>query len=248
MLPEIRPDLEYFSWKDIIIYQQDDVLKVGTDALLLGVWVPRVSNQVGSILDAGTGGGILALMMAKAFPEAIVTAMDIDDRAIRLVQLNVQHSKWNERIHVVRGDITEPGSADQSGYDLVLSNPPYFSNGPLPMQDFNLTAKHNLASVESWVQGLTSRLKPGGHLCLVVPAQSAYSWIAAVNTMRYYCCDRLDVYSFAADRVAKRSLLHFTNELQRPGIDQLVIHSDEQHYTQAYLDLAGIAVPSTLIS
>ena len=56
-------------------------MKVGTDGALLGAWAQGGAR----ILDVGTGTGVVALMMAQRFPNAWVTAIDIDDTKLGIV-------------------------------------------------------------------------------------------------------------------------------------------------------------------
>ena len=71
MRPDLTTKSEFFSWRGLTIYQHEEVLKVGTDAVLLGSWIRDVVVGATSILDAGTGTGILAMMYTYGQTPAI---------------------------------------------------------------------------------------------------------------------------------------------------------------------------------
>jgi tRNA1(Val) A37 N6-methylase TrmN6 len=93
---------EIFTWKEISVKQDGNVFKVGTDALLLGTWVPKMICDPTLILDVGTGTGIISLMMALSYPDSIITAIDIREEAIHLARYNFQNSKWHERLKAIQ--------------------------------------------------------------------------------------------------------------------------------------------------
>lgn len=90
-----------FRFKQFAIEQDRCAMKVGTDGVLLGAWAEGGQR----VLDIGTGTGVVALMMAQRFPEATVTAVELDHAAAQQAQENVNASPFAERITVVEGDI-----------------------------------------------------------------------------------------------------------------------------------------------
>jgi tRNA1Val (adenine37-N6)-methyltransferase len=86
-----------FVFKQFKILQDKCAMKVGTDAVLLGSWV-NTSNAK-TILDIGTGSGIIALMLAQK-SDATIDAIDIDKNAFMQATENVSFCKWKERIQI----------------------------------------------------------------------------------------------------------------------------------------------------
>ena len=107
-----------FQFKQFTICQDLCAMKVGTDGVLLGAW----ANGGKRILDAGTGTGIIALMMAQRYPNAVVTAIDIDEGAVKQAQQNVVQSPFSQQITVLHNTLQE----HQGEYDAIISNPPFF--------------------------------------------------------------------------------------------------------------------------
>lgn len=228
------------------ILQRGPVHKVGTDAVLLGGWIARVIPLAHRILDAGTGTGILALMAAKHFQSAILHAIDIDPEAVELASMNVIHSDLSSRISVSCSDLINLADDQYLKYDLVVSNPPYYNTGILPVSEAKSRAKHMTVPESSWMKGLQKCTGPGGHICVIVPGESAVHWVREANALGYYTCDRLNVFSTTNDTVPKRILLHFTARLEKPFISRLDIYHNDQTYTDEYLQLTGIQVKSQI--
>ena len=69
-----------FTFKQFTIHQDRCAMKVGTDGVLLGAWAP-LYNEPYSVLDVGSGTGLIALMIAqRSFAEQI-DAVEIDQNA-----------------------------------------------------------------------------------------------------------------------------------------------------------------------
>ena len=69
-----------FQFKQFNIEDSSSPMKVGTDAVLLGTWMPTKNNNP-KVLDIGTGCGVISLMMAQRMPHAEIHAIDIDNGA-----------------------------------------------------------------------------------------------------------------------------------------------------------------------
>ena len=75
-----------------------------------------------SILDIGTGSGCIAISLAKALPQASVTAIDISGEALAVAQTNAANNevtiRWQQQDILATPSLTEQ-------YDVIVSNPPY---------------------------------------------------------------------------------------------------------------------------
>jgi tRNA1Val (adenine37-N6)-methyltransferase len=113
-----------FRFKKFEVRHDRCAMKVGTDAVLLGAYIFPGSYH--SILDAGTGTGLLSLMMAQRFPEALITAIEIDEDACRQAEENFSSSPWANRLSLHHVPFQEFSASTREKYDLLISNPPYF--------------------------------------------------------------------------------------------------------------------------
>lgn len=82
-----------------------------------------------SILDVGTGSGVIALTLALEYSEAAVSAVDISEKALALAQENAARLGVAERVHFVFGDIW-PDEAEP--FQLIVANLPYIPSGEIP--------------------------------------------------------------------------------------------------------------------
>lgn len=115
---------ELFRFKHFAVRQDKCAMKVGTDGVLLGAW----ANGGSRILDIGAGTGLLSLMMAQRFPLSRVEGVEIDGQAALQASENVDASPFASRISIMHRPIQQFVPAQP--YDCVVSNPPFYLNGP----------------------------------------------------------------------------------------------------------------------
>jgi ribosomal protein L3 glutamine methyltransferase len=89
------------------------------------------SERVRSALDMCTGSGCLAILLAHAYPEADVDAVDISSEALTVAQRNVADYGLADRINLIRSDLF--ANLPEKNYDLVISNPPYVTANDMDM-------------------------------------------------------------------------------------------------------------------
>lgn len=104
-------------------------MKVATDSCLFGAVLaslPINQKENSSILDIGSGTGLLALMFAQKHPNALIDAVEIDTNAFHQLKENVEVSVWNDRIIPIHSDVKEYPFSNK--YDCIFSNPPFYEN------------------------------------------------------------------------------------------------------------------------
>ncbi len=144
-------------------------MKVGTDGVLLGAWCPIEDSK--RVLDVGTGCGVIALMVAQRNATAIIDAIDIDHNAIEEATLNFNHSPWSSRLTAIECDFNNMDREHR--YDLIISNPPYFTNGVLPTGDARTTARHTeTLNYHQLIDGAARLLSDNGSLAIITPIEA----------------------------------------------------------------------------
>src|SRR5688572_5036500 len=114
---------DFFEFKKFRIMQDRCAMRVSTDAVLLGAWV--AVNGSKTILDIGTGTGVIALMLAQK-SDAVITAIDIDRESTEQAASNVNESCFAGRVAVEHCSFQDFVKRSSQKYNLIVTNPPYF--------------------------------------------------------------------------------------------------------------------------
>ena len=129
-----------------MIQQDKCSMKVCTDSCLFGAWVASLIEKKEinpeTILDIGTGTGLLSLMLAQK-TNAGIDAVEIDSNAFEQAKENILFSPWKDQIKIFNADIKQWNAPTK--YDLIISNPPFYENDLLPEDDGKNISKHSAA-------------------------------------------------------------------------------------------------------
>lgn len=220
-----------FRFKQFEIRDELSAMKIGTDGVLLGAWVD-ISND-STILDIGTGTGLVALMCAQRNKEATIEGIDIVEDAVMEARQNVTSSPWDKRITIVNSDIRT--YAPDTRYDHIVSNPPFFLSSLHSPDAARTTARHTTTlTYGDLVTAAERLLRPEGRLSVVLPTDCAMQF-------RYTAFERLwlrhitDVTTREGE-APKRTLMEFqlTSYPLMPRHDTLTIHHADGSYTEQY--------------
>ena len=160
----------WFKFKQFTINQSGSAMKVGTDGVLLGAWV-SLPERGSEVLDVGTGTGLLSLMIAQKFLNAKLTAIDIDRSSCIQAKENFQGSKWKDRINIEEVSFQDFCLQSVQNYDLIIVNPPYFSNSLLAADSSRSLARHQKSlSLDELVIGVKKCLHPEGYFSIILPS------------------------------------------------------------------------------
>ncbi len=166
-----------FRFKQFAVLNDRTAMKVGTDGVLLGAWCPVAGAR--HVLDVGTGCGVIALMIAQRNHEAVITGIDIDHDAVQEATLNFERSPWSDRLTAVEGNFNDMST---SGFDVIVSNPPFFTNGVLPAGDARIAARHTQSlTYRQLIEGAARLLSSYGALALISPTDAEGEIIEAAT-------------------------------------------------------------------
>lgn len=231
-----------FRLKQFALRQSHTAMKVGTDAIVLGAWVANLGLNPRRILDIGAGTGILSLMLAQAYPDAYIDAIELDEGAALDARYNFTLSPWGERLRLYQGDALN--FLPLEPYDLIISNPPFFVDNSLPA----VGQSRQLARQEQ-VQGLglynliTSSclwLNSTGYLCLISPydrelalRQAACEALMYFQDLCVFCSRPNHPLRFISSLRPMSSLQSYTP----CQLGELIHRSESGAYTEAYRKL-----------
>lgn len=163
----------FFQYRQFSIDQRHAAMKVGTDSDLLGT----LSAGGQRILDVGTGTGVLALMLAQRYPQAFITAIEIDDNAVIDAQANFAASPMGQRITLHHTSFQEfvaqsQARGETAAYDAVVCNPPYFDLSLECPDDSRTRARHSSSlPFDTLAAGAYELLSPGGLFSVCIPTE-----------------------------------------------------------------------------
>lgn len=250
-----NPDREtVFRFKQFDVSNRLSAMKVGTDGVLLGAWsslppeeeenaLPEAKGASApvypSILDVGCGTGLIALMLAQRCPQAHIRGIEIDNMAAEEAQGNFSASPWADRLSVIKGDfIAIHDIVGDQKFDLIVSNPPFFTTGEKSPDQARMAARHEASLPLSTLVETSCRiLSDNGHICIVLPAdrEEELKYLAVVN---HLCLSRLTRVSTVTTKPPRRILAELRHGPSSPTIlSQLHIHGPKGGFSAEYISL-----------
>lgn len=157
-----------FQCKQFTIHQYQCAMKVTEMACLFGAWVASKVHSKSTILDIGSGTGLLSLMMGQKNQNAEILGIEIDELAVSQSIDNLKTAKFNHKINFMQQDIRT--WQFHSTFDVITCNPPFFEN-QLSTQDFKKkTAWHSDSlTLEELLSRCNMQLQADGVLYLLLP-------------------------------------------------------------------------------
>jgi tRNA1Val (adenine37-N6)-methyltransferase len=226
-----------FHFKEFSIAQDRCAMKIGTDGVLLGAWTSLEGNPQ-SILDIGSGTGIIALQLAQRSLAATIDAVELDDDAYEQCSENFEASPWPDRLFCYHASIQEFASEIDENYDLIVSNPPFYaedfkSNDPardaarfsdsMPFEHLLVCAAHLLSE--------------NGVFSVIIPKKEQ-TRLTELALQQGLHPKRICEVRGTANSEIKRVLMDFSPILTETiKTEELIIETDRHQYTKEYINL-----------
>ncbi|HEU4496641.1 MAG TPA: methyltransferase [Flavobacterium sp.] len=221
-------------------------MKIGTDGVLLGAWTP-VPDKIFSVLDIGSGTGIIALMLAQRTGAQQIDALEIDADAYEQAVENFENSPWSDRLfcfHAALDEFVEEledGPSDgepAQQYDLVISNPPFYT------EDYKTgSAQRDRARFADAMpfadltEAAALLLSESGIFSVIVPYKEEERCIALAKDSALFPLKITRVKGTPTTET-KRSLLAFSRRISEDfPVDGLAIETSRHAYTEEYIAL-----------
>lgn len=210
-------------------------MKVGTDSVLLGAWA-NLTNAC-TVLDVGTGTGLLSLMCAQRTKKSRITGIEIDENAYSEAVYNVDKSPWHDRICLKRCSLQKFKSKTIEKYDYIICNPPFFSNSLKSPSAGRSIARHDDAlTLETLLHYSVSLLKPQGIAGLIIPVVRYDDFLSQLMNNKLHVTRKTSVRSKQGGKVI-RILVECSREKQECIETNLAIRSDtDNQYTREYIE------------
>lgn len=226
-----------FSFKLFSVEQDQCAMKIGTDGVLLGAWAP-IENNPFSILDIGTGTGIIALMLAQRSSAQQIDALEIDEKAYEQAVNNFENSPWTDRLFCFHAGLDEFVEEPEDEYDLIVSNPPfYIEDYKTNNEQRDLARFADAMPFEELIEAADLLLSENGIFSIIIPFKEEERFLALTKEYELFPLKITRLKGTPTTEI-KRSLLAFgRNQSQNIIIDELVIETDRHIYTPEYIAL-----------
>lgn len=222
-----------FKFKQFDVDQSGCAMKINTDGVLLGALADADRPQ--TILDIGTGTGVIALMLAQRFTDAKVDAVEIDISAAETARRNFQNSPFSYRLLAYPFGFAEFFERyPDKKYDLIVSNPPFYINSLKSPETKRELAKHADRNFFSdLISCSLKHLAKGGLIYLILPLDTValVKQIALEN--RLFLKKKTSIFSYRNSE-PHREILVLSSETDKVIDDKFVIYESPKVYTEQY--------------
>lgn len=228
-----------FKFKEFTIHQDKTAMKVGTDGVLLGAWC-TVEKFPDTVLDIGSGTGIIALMLAQRSDAMTIDAVEIDENAYEQTVENFEQSDWADRLYCYNASFQEFANEiaeEEETYDLIVSNPPFYTD------DFetenvarNKARFTSSLSFNELIFGVSKILSSTGKFVAIIPFKEEENFINLAKEHNLFL-NRVCRVQGNKTSAIKRVLMEFSFHQTKIKSAHLIIEIERHNYTEDYINL-----------
>lgn len=229
---------EVFRFKQFNILQKDSTMKVNTDGVLLGAWCDIEGRK--KALDVGSGTGVIAIMLAQKSPDLIAHGLEIDNTAFGESSSNMQQSPFRERLTAIHSSVQEYARSTTERYDLIISNPPFYSGGTFSLNENKANVRHTIKlSHTDLLNAVRKLLSADGVFDLILPHIEGWRFIELAGQYDLYPVRITEVFTRehkTVERLLIRLGLKYKGMCNR---DQLIVQKSgtSNDYTDEFIAL-----------
>jgi tRNA1Val (adenine37-N6)-methyltransferase len=238
--------MSLFKFKEFTVAQDRCAQKIGTDGVLLGAWA-TTQQEPRTILDIGSGTGVISLMLAQRFANSNIEALEIDVDAYEQATENFENSPWGDRLFCFHATFQEFYEEVEERYDLIVSNPPFYDADSVKntgqIEDKRQQARFDDAlPFEELVYGVYQLLEKDGTFACIIPKDREKHFLEITSHFQLEPVHTTYVKG-TEDSKVKRCLMEFRfresvqNKPAIATIETLVIEKSRHDYTEDYIGL-----------
>lgn len=221
-----------FTFKQFKVEHDSCAMKVSTDGILLGAWA--YLKGANTLLDIGTGTGLLALMCKQRQPALSITAVEIDEAAYKQAQQNIASSPWP---NITVKHTTIQAFEQAAPFDVVISNPPYFNRSLKGLSDARNTARHTDGlSFDELIHAYMRLSHKQSCFNVILPTTEAGLFIELAKQNGLYLNAHCQVKT-TPSKAFSRSLMRFSLVNTLLELTSLCIKDENNRYSDDYIAL-----------
>lgn len=225
-----------FKFKQFSVKQAQSAMKIGTDSVLLGAWTPL--NHPQSILDIGAGTGLLALMLAQRCDALTIDAVEIDEQAYIECSENFEENPWGDRLFCYHASFEEFFTEMDESYDLIISNPPFYSTDYKTPEKARNTARFSDAlPSKQLLEGVSRLLAVEGYFSVILPYSESETFITLAATFGLFPQKITHTRGNEKSELKRSMMLFARKPLPSYPIHIFTIEKERGVYTDEYKEL-----------
>jgi tRNA1Val (adenine37-N6)-methyltransferase len=227
----------YFRFKQFTIQQDRCAMKLCTDSCILGAWTALRVKTAKSLLDIGTGTGVLSLMLAQK-NGFFIDAIESDPESADQARENFQQSPWAVRLRIIHADVLL--HVFESRYDFIITNPPFFESDLRSPKLKKNRAKHDESlTLDQLVSAISKNLRPDGAFSILLPFHRTDYFEKCAAASGFFLSEKLTVRQTPA-HAPFRSICLFS-AMKQPDIvlDEMIVKDEKGKYSEGFSRLMG---------
>ena len=212
-------------------------MKICTDASIFGAWINQLmcAEDISNALDVGSGTGLLSVMLAQE-SKIHIDAVELDEQSFDQTKSNFSSSGWSDRLQAFHNNVFD--FQTQKKYDLLISNPPFFSGDLRPADPRRRRAMHD---EEDFLKRLLVKadvlLNKPGFLALLMPYRRKTETLIEVRDKGLHLKEILNVKRNTGDEGFRVMYLFSTEEQDQTKEKELIIRMVDGNYTPEFISL-----------
>lgn len=211
-------------------------MKVCTDACMLGAWFAEKVPQYATILDIGSGTGLLMMMLAQK-SKAHIHGIELDLPCFKQLKENISQNNWKERLKIFPGDVRS--FAFPHKYEFIITNPPFFEDGLGSKTEEEKLAKHSQElSLRELIEVIGVHLCEHGAFGVLLPFERWEYFNRLSEEKHFYLREKLFV-KHCPGRHFSRAILHYSRRKENyiPAFEMSIHKNENAPYTEEFIEL-----------
>jgi len=166
----------------MVIYQPKEGYCYNSDTIFLYDFLTGFELK-GEVLDIGTGSGILALLIARDYPKAKVSAIEMQEHFVQVANINAKANKKDIQIYF--GDFLQ--MMFEKKFDYIVTNPPFYHTGVIRSQNERIDKARYSGHLplEDFLKKSSEILKPRGSLIFCYDAKQLQSVLSKLERYQF---------------------------------------------------------------
>lgn len=225
-------DCRPFFFKKFGMFHHRSTMRIGTDAVLFAQWVDVSSDD--AALDIGTGSGIIPMILSQKGVGS-VDAVELDFDSFEEAKLNFSISTWNEKLKVFNADVRNFSEATEKKYDLIVSNPPYYSSDVKPIKEKKVMARHvSTLSFTDLLLSARKMMKEDSRFALVLPYYESRLFIKEAHNLGFYIQKEFMIAPIEGKDPNRVNMQFVLGDIGTPDSELFTIRNKDYSYTNQY--------------